>query len=375
MPPLRYTLCGDFYLMQITTEQVMAALRTVIDPDFHKDLVTLGMIKDVVIDGPRVAFTVELTTPACPMKEEIERMCREAVGAIAGVDAIAIKMTANVRANMGKGVPTQQALPGVKNIVAIASGKGGVGKSTVSANVACALAQMGAKVGLLDADIYGPSIPIIMGVEDAAPQADESKEKLVPIEQYGVKIISMGFLQPPGSAVIWRGPMVAKAVQQFLRDVLWGEIDYLVVDLPPGTGDAQLTLAQAIPLSGAVVVMTPQDLAAAVAVKAVAMFRRLDVPILGIVENMSYFLCPTCNARHDVFSHGGGEQAAEALQVPFFGAIPLAMEIGAEADEGTPSVVISPDGPYAQVFRDVAARIAQAVSVRARTFVPLAMSK
>lgn len=358
----------------ISTQQVLAALGTVIDPDFHKDLVTLGMIKDVKIDGPDVAFTVELTTPACPLKEEIERMCREAVAVIPGVENIAITMTANVRANVGKGVPQQTIIPGVKNVVAIASGKGGVGKSTVSANVACALAQMGAKVGLLDADIYGPSIPIIMGIEDAQPQADEKKEKLIPIERYGVKVISMGLLQPPGSAVIWRGPMVAKAVNQFLRDVDWGDIDYLVVDLPPGTGDAQLTLAQAIPLSGAVVVMTPQDLAAAVAVKAVAMFKRLDVPILGIVENMSYFLCPTCNSRHDIFSHGGGQQAAEALQVPFFGGIPLAADIGSEADEGTPSVVINPNGPYAQIFREIAERVAQAVSVRARAFVPLAMA-
>ncbi|MEO7718632.1 MAG: iron-sulfur cluster carrier protein ApbC [Capsulimonas sp.] len=360
--------------MEITEQQVLAQLRKVIDPDLHKDLVTLNMIKKVVIEGSHVSFTVELTTPACPLKEEIENMCREAVGEIPGVEEISIEMTANVRANLGKGVPTQQPLPGVKNIVAIASGKGGVGKSTVSANIACALAQMGAKVGLMDADIYGPSIPLIMGVEDEKPITDEKKEKLLPIERYGVKIISMGFLQPSGSAVIWRGPMVAKAVQQFLRDVEWGEIDYLIVDLPPGTGDAQLTLAQAIPLSGAVVVMTPQDLAAAVAVKAVAMFRKLDVPILGIVENMSYFLCPTCNSRHHVFSHGGGEQAAEALNVPFFGGIPLAIDIGADADQGTPSVVLNPDGPYAQIFREVAERIAAQVSVRARAFIPLAMN-
>jgi ATP-binding protein involved in chromosome partitioning len=360
--------------MAITEQEVLAQLRKVIDPDLHKDLVTLNMIKKVVIEGSHVSFTVELTTPACPLKEEIENMCREAVGEIPGVEEISIEMTANVRANLGKGVPTQQPLPGVKNIVAIASGKGGVGKSTVSANIACALAQMGAKVGLMDADIYGPSIPLIMGVEDEKPITDEKKEKLLPIERYGVKIISMGFLQPSGSAVIWRGPMVAKAVQQFLRDVDWGEIDYLIVDLPPGTGDAQLTLAQAIPLSGAVVVMTPQDLAAAVAVKAVAMFRKLDVPILGIVENMSYFLCPTCNSRHHVFSHGGGEQAAEALNVPFFGGIPLAIDIGADADQGTPSVVLNPDGPYAQIFREVAERIAAQVSVRARAFIPLAMN-
>ena len=359
----------------ITNEQILTALRRVIDPDFRKDLVTLGMIKNVAVDGSNVSFTVELTTPACPLKEEIERMCREEVGAVPGIGTITIEMTAVVRANTGRGIPTQQALPGVKNIIAIASGKGGVGKSTVSANIACALAQMGAKVGLMDADIYGPSIPIIMGVEDRQPEVDQKKEVMLPIEQYGVKIMSMGFLQPGGSAVIWRGPMVAKAVQQFLRDVQWGEIDYLIVDLPPGTGDAQLTLAQAIPLSGAVVIMTPQDLAAAVAVKAVSMFKRLDVPILGIVKNMSYFLCPTCNSRHHVFSHGGGQQAAEALQVPFFGGIPLALEIGSEADEGTPSVVASPNGPYAQVFREIAERIAQAVSIGARAFVPLAMSK
>ena len=359
----------------VTTEQILDALRTVIDPDLHKDLVTLGMIKNVSVNQSLVAFTVELTTPACPLKAEIEHMCRIAVEAIAGVSDVKIEMTANVRANNGKGVANQQPIPGVKNIIAVASGKGGVGKSTVSANLACALAQSGAKVGLLDADIYGPSIPIIMGVEGEQPTVDDSKELLIPIERYGVKIMSMGFLQPSGSAVIWRGPMVAKAVQQFLRDVRWGEIDYLVVDLPPGTGDAQLTLAQAIPLSGVVVVMTPQDLAAAVAVKAVAMFKRLDVPILGIVENMSYFMCPTCNARHHVFSHGGGKQAAEALEVPFFGEIPLSADIRSEADEGTPSVVINPDGPYAEAFRTVAERVAAQISVRARAFIPLAMNK
>jgi len=361
--------------MAISESEVLKALRTVIDPDLHKDLVTLGMVKDVRIDGASVAFTVELTTPACPLREEIEAMCQAAVGGIPGVGTIDITMTARVRSTAGRGIPSQQPLPNVKNVIAIASGKGGVGKSTVSANIACALAQSGAKVGLLDADIYGPSIPIIMGAEDEKPGVDEVKERLIPIERYGVKIISMGFLQPEGSAVIWRGPMVSKAVQQFLRDVDWGEIDYLIVDLPPGTGDAQLTLAQAIPLCGAVVVMTPQDLAAAVAVKAVAMFRRLDVPILGIVENMSYFLCPTCSARHHVFSHGGGQQAAEALGVPFFGGIPLAVEIGAEADQGTPSVVINPDGPYAAAFREVAERVAAQVSIRARSFTPLTLAK
>ncbi|HEY3333135.1 MAG TPA: iron-sulfur cluster carrier protein ApbC [Capsulimonadaceae bacterium] len=351
--------------MAITVELVLDALRTVNDPDLKKDLVSLRMIKDVAVDGANVSFTVELTTPACPLREQIEGDCRAAVGAIAGIGDIAIEMTANVRALTQKGIE-QQTLPGVRNIIAVASGKGGVGKSTVSANLACALAQTGAKVGLLDADIYGPSIPLIMGVEDAQVGVDESKERIIPVERYGVKIISMGFLQRSTAAVIWRGPMVSKAIQQFLRDVVWGEIDYLVVDLPPGTGDAQLTLAQAIPLTGAVVVMTPQDVAASVAVKAIAMFRRMDVPILGIVENMSYFHCPTCNTRHDIFSHGGGHQAADALECPFLGEIPLDAQIRAEADEGTPTVVISPDSPQAEAFRAVAAATAQQVSIAVR---------
>ncbi|MDR3708395.1 MAG: Mrp/NBP35 family ATP-binding protein [Capsulimonadaceae bacterium] len=360
--------------MTITNEQVVEALRTVNDPDLHKDLVSLRMIKDVVVDGSNVAFSVELTTPACPLKAKIEGDCRRAVSAIPGVGEISINMTSNVRATDRRGIE-QAPLPGVRNIVAVASGKGGVGKSTVSANLACALAQTGARVGLMDADIYGPSIPIIMGVEDAEVGIDQIKQQIIPVERYGVKIVSMGFLQHATAAVIWRGPMVSKAVQQFLRDVQWGEIDYLIVDLPPGTGDAQLTLAQAIPLTGAVIVMTPQDVAASVAVKAIAMFRRLDVPILGIVENMSYFQCPTCNTRHDIFSHGGGHDAADALNVPFLGEIPLDAQIRAEADEGTPTVVISPDSPQALAFRDVAEGVAQQVSIAVRKApIPLAMA-
>lgn len=359
--------------MAITQEEVLDALRTVIDPDFRKDLVTLGMIKDVNITDKDVSFTVELTTPACPMREKIEGDCYAAIGRIPEIGKVEIKMTAAVRSQQPRGVE-QLTLPGVKNVVAIASGKGGVGKSTVSANVACALAQMGANVGLLDADIYGPSIPLIMGVEDAQLQVDEARQQLVPVERYGVKIISMGFLRST-KAVIWRGPMVSKAVQQFLRDVRWGEVDYLVVDLPPGTGDAQLTLSQAIPLTGAAIVMTPQDVAAAVAVKAISMFRTLDVPILGIVENMSYFLCPTCNSRHDIFSHGGGRQAAEALEVPFLGEIPLHSQIRIEADEGTPTVVASPNSDEARAFRDVAEGIAQQVSIAVgRSPIPLKMA-
>jgi ATP-binding protein involved in chromosome partitioning len=352
--------------MAITEQQVIDALRTVNDPDLHKDLVTLRMVKDVKIEETNVSFTVELTTPACPLKEKIEEDCRQAVGAIPGVQSIQINMTASVRATQPRGVQ-QIDMPGVKTVIAVASGKGGVGKSTVAANLACALARMGASVGLMDADIYGPSIPLIMGVDGADIEVDEEKEQLIPVEKYGVKVISMGFLQTVSSAaVIWRGPMVSKAVQQFLRDVRWGEIDYLVVDLPPGTGDAQLTLSQAIPLTGAVIVMTPQDVAASVADKAISMFRRLDVPILGIVENMSYFLCPTCNSRHDIFSHGGGRQAAEALEVPFLGEIPLHTQIRTEADEGTPTVVVSPDSAEAGAFIRIAEAIAQQVSITVR---------
>ena len=360
--------------MPISENDVLDALRQVKDPDLHKDLVTLKMIKDVRVEGANVAFIVELTTPACPVKEQIEEDCRQAVSAIPGVGTVSIEMTANVRPQESRGVQ-MLSLPSVRNVIAIASGKGGVGKSTVSANIACALAQTGAKVGLLDADIYGPSIPMIMGVQDEPIQVDESKEQLIPIERYGVKIISMGFLQRSTAAVIWRGPMVSKAVQQFLRDVVWGDIDYLIVDLPPGTGDVQLTLSQAIPLTGAVVVMTPQDVAAAVAVKAITMFRRLDVPILGVVENMSYFLCPNCSSRHDIFSHGGGRMAAEALEAPFLGEIPLHTQIRAEADEGTPTVVISPDSFEAQAFREVAQAVARQVSIAVRkAAVPLTMA-
>lgn len=361
--------------MPITEADVFAALGHVLDPDLHKDLVTLKMIKDVAVENGRdVAFTVELTTPACPMREQLEDECRAAVGAIDGVGEIAITMTANVRAQASRGVQ-QIELPSVRNVIAVASGKGGVGKSTVSANIACALAQTGARVGLLDADIYGPSIPLIMGAENEAPQVDEAKEQLIPIERYGVKMISMGFLERSTAAVIWRGPMVSKAVQQFLRDVAWGETDYLVVDLPPGTGDIQLTLSQAIPLTGAVIVMTPQDVAAAVAVKAVSMFRRLDVPILGVIENMSYFICPNCSSRHYIFSHGGGRDAAEALEVPFLGEIPLTTQVRAEADEGTPTVVISPDSFEAQAFREAAESVARQVSIAVRKApVPLTLA-
>jgi len=348
--------------MAISENQIITALSSVQDPDLHRDLVSLGMIKDVQVSGASVKFTVELTTPACPLKAKIESDCRKAVSAIPGVETINITMSARVRQHQG-GSKQQAQIPGVRHIVAVASGKGGVGKSTVSANIACALAKTGARTGILDADIYGPSIPLIMGVRDEQVGVDKTKMQIIPVEKYGVKIVSMGFLQKATEAVIWRGPMIAKAVEQFLRDVQWGELDYLIVDLPPGTGDAQLTLSQCIPLTGAVVVMTPQDAAATVAVKAISMFEKLGVKVLGIVENMSYFICPSCSARHEIFAHGGGKNAAVALKTAFLGEIPLGLLIRAESDEGTPTVVKDPLSPRAKAFDDIVGAMAQEISI------------
>jgi ATP-binding protein involved in chromosome partitioning len=348
--------------MIIEIEQIIDALRGVQDPDLHRDLVSLHMIKDVVVeDGGKVSFTVELTTPACPLKAKIESDCRRAVEAVPGVSSVQIHMSARVRPHAG--LQKQQALPGVRHIIAVASGKGGVGKSTVSANIACALAKTGAKTGILDADIYGPSIPLIMGVQDEHVGVDKERQQIIPVERYGVKIVSMGFLQRATDAVIWRGPMVAKAVEQFLKDVQWGDLDYLVVDLPPGTGDAQITLTQSIPLTGAVVVMTPQDVAASVALKAIAMFEKMNVNVFGIIENMSYFICPSCSARHEIFSHGGGHKAASDLETAFLGEIPLDIEIRSDSDSGAPSVVSAPESPRAAAFEEVVGNIARQISI------------
>lgn len=343
---------------QISESDIMKALSGVQDPELHRDLVSLGMIKDVKVDGGKVSFTLELTTPACPMRSQMKKACEDAVLTVPGVKQVDVTLGARVRKGGVHGEKRQ--IPGVSNIVAVASGKGGVGKSTVAVNLAVALARAGASVGLLDADIYGPSIPIMMGTNER-PTGDG--EKLYPLERYGVRIMSLGLMVPPDSPVIWRGPMVMKAVEQLLYDVTWGELDYLVIDLPPGTGDAQLTLAQLVPVTGSVVVTTPQDVALADATKGVRMFQELKVPILGIVENMSYFECPHCGERTELFSHGGGAQTAERLGVPFLGEIPLHASIREAGDAGKPIVEADPESTQSKAFHRLAEQVAAAVSV------------
>ena len=348
--------------MAVTSEQVLNALRAVQDPDLKRDIVSLGFVKGLTVDGGRVAFTIELTTPACPVRDLLKEQAREAVQALPGVVEVAVAMTSQVRPSV-----TLQAggllPPTVKHAIAVASGKGGVGKSTVTANLALALAGSGSKVGVMDADVYGPSIPTILGIR-GEPEVDE-QNRITPIERDGLKVISMGFFMKPEEAVVWRGPMLHKTIQQFLGGVLWGELDYLLVDLPPGTGDVQLSLCQSIPLTGAVIVSTPQDVALNVAQKAIAMFKKLNAPILGVIENMSHYVCPHCGKRDDVFGSGGARAIAERMQLPFLGEIPLATPVRASADAGRPIVASQPGSPAAQAFVKAAGQLAAQVSIRA----------
>jgi ATP-binding protein involved in chromosome partitioning len=336
------------------------ALRQVHDPELGRDIVSLNMVKEVVVDGSRVALTLELTTPACPLKDEIEIGVRRALEPLGATD-VAVTWGAMVR----RTAPTQQAqlVPGVKNIIAVASGKGGVGKSTISVNLAVALAQAGASVGLLDADITGPNIPLMLGV-DGQPTASPTN-KIVPLERYGVKVISIQFFVPEGQPIVWRGPLVGGAIQQFLRDVEWGDLDYLVVDLPPGTSDAQLTLAQSVPIGGVVLVTTPQEVSLADVRKAAAMLRRMNVPIIGVVENMSAFVCPHCGAATEIFGRGGGERFAAEQGVEFLGGIPLDVTVRQGGDVGVPSVAQREPGPAAEALRRLASTVAARMSVRA----------
>lgn len=343
----------------VTEETVLSALRKVNDPELHRDLVSLGMVKEIQVNGGAIAVTVELTTPACPMRERVEEETKAAIKALPGVEEVTVNLTASVR----KPPAGRQPIAGVKHIVAIGSGKGGVGKSTVTANLAVALAEAGAQVGLLDSDIYGPSIPLMMGVHR---QPDVVNKRMIPPVSHGVKLMSLGFLLPDHtSPVVWRGPMVGQAVKQMLMEVDWGELDYLLADLPPGTGDASLTLAQTIPLSGAVVVMTPQDVAIQIATKTLNMFQTLRVPILGIIENMSYLPCPHCAQPVELFGHGGGRKASERLEVPFLGEIPLDLALRRGGDVGRPILIEQPDSAVAAVFRQVAANLAGRISVEA----------
>ena len=346
----------------LTEAAVLDALRTVQEPELGGDLVTRNMVRDLAISGSDVAFTIELTTPACPLKDQIESEVRTALQPL-GVAGVAIEWSATVRRASPR--TAEQLVPGVKNVIAVASGKGGVGKSTVSVNLAVALAKAGASVGLLDADITGPNIPMMMGI-DGQPTAG-ANNKILPLERHGVKVISIQFFVPEGQPIVWRGPLIGGATSQFLRDVEWGDLDYLVVDLPPGTSDAQLTLAQAVPISGVVLVTTPQEVALADVAKALAMLQRLNVPVIGLVENMSAFICPHCGEATEIFGRGGGERFAQEHGVDFLGKVPIDVTVRQGGDAGVPAVAQREPGPAAQALEHVAGLVAAAMSVRAAT--------
>ncbi|MCM3870145.1 MAG: Mrp/NBP35 family ATP-binding protein [Pyrinomonadaceae bacterium] len=348
-------------MSQLTEQLVLSALSQIQDPDLHKDIVTLGFIKDLKIDGGNVSFRIVLTTPACPVKEEMEGAAKELVSALPGVQSVSVKMDAEVP--KGRGIGEKVSVPGVRNIIAVSSGKGGVGKSTVAVNVAVSLALDGARVGLMDMDVYGPNVPIMLGASEARPELDVNK--LIPIEAFGVRIMSMAFLQPGDKPMIVRGPILHGLVKQFLSDVKWGELDYLIVDMPPGTGDVQLSLAQLVPVQGAVLVTTPQDVAIADVRRALRMFETVAIPILGVVENMSYFIAPDTGNRYDIFGEGGGQKLAAMYGVPFLGSIPLGIEVREGGDKGVPIVVSQPDSPQALAFRRVAEEVARQVSIEA----------
>ncbi|MDQ6651131.1 MAG: Mrp/NBP35 family ATP-binding protein [Acidobacteriota bacterium] len=346
---------------QVTEQLVLEALRQIQDPDLHKDIVTLGFIKDLRIDAGAVSFRIVLTTPACPVKAEMESAARDLVGGLPGVSSVAVTMDAEVP--KGRGIGDKIAIEGVRNIIAVSSGKGGVGKSTVAVNLAVSLALDGARVGVMDADVYGPNVPIMLGASEARPEIDVNK--LIPIEAYGVKLMSMALLQPGDKPMIVRGPILHGLVKQFLSDVKWGELDYLIVDMPPGTGDVQLSLAQLVPVQGAVLVTTPQDVAVADVRRALRMFETVAIPILGIIENMSYFIAPDTGTRYNIFGEGGGEKLADMYHVPLLGTIPLGIEVREGGDKGVPVVVSHPDSPEAQAFRHVAEEVARQVSIEA----------
>jgi len=348
-------------MTQLTEASILEALRRIKDPDLHKDIVTLGFIRDLKIAGGDVSFRIVLTTPACPVKAEMENDARDFVSALPGVTSVRVTMDAEVP--KGRGIGDKVSIPGVRNIIAVSSGKGGVGKSTVAVNLAVSLARDGARVGLMDADVYGPNVPIMLGVSDARPEVDGNK--LIPVQAYGVRLMSMAVLQPGDKPMIVRGPILHGLVKQFLSDVKWGELDYLIVDMPPGTGDVQLSLAQLVPVQGAVLVTTPQDVSVADVRRALRMFETVAIPVLGVVENMSYFIAPDTGNRYDIFGEGGGQRLAQTYGVPFLGAIPLGIEVREGGDRGRPIVVSQPDSPQARAFQHVAEEVARQVSIEA----------
>jgi ATP-binding protein involved in chromosome partitioning len=345
--------------MSVTESAVLDALRVVKDPDLNRDIVALKFIKNLKIDEGRVAFSIELTTPACPVKDQMRDQARAAVERIPGVTSVDIQMTAQVRSSLtpeaGKAV-----VPGVKNIIAVGAGKGGVGKTTVAVNLAIALSQCGGRVALVDADVYGPNVPLMLGIQT---QLTTDGEKIVPAEQYGIQLVSMAFLTGDDAPVIWRGPMLHGVIQQFFREVRWDAVDYLIVDMPPGTGDIALSLSQTVPVSGSVVVTTPQTVSVSDTRRAVRMYQKLNIPTLGLIENMSHFACPSCQHESDIFGKGGGERLATEMSVPFLGRVPIYEPIRIGGDTGVPITVGEPNSPAARAFRAAAEQLAAQLSI------------
>jgi ATP-binding protein involved in chromosome partitioning len=342
----------------VSEAAVLDALRAVSDPDLHRDIVSLGFVKNLRIDRGRVSFAIELTTPACPVKDQLREQARAVVSALPGVSAVDINMTAQVRAAAPE--TGRAAVPGVKNVIAVGAGKGGVGKTTVAVNLALALAKCGSRVAMIDGDIYGPNVPIMLGLQT---QLTTDGQKIVPAERYGIHVVSIGFLTQEDAPVIWRGPMLHGVIQQFFREVRWPEVDYLVVDLPPGTGDVALSLSQTVPVAGAIVVTTPQAVSLADTRRAVRMYQKLNVPTLGLIENMSHFVCPGCGRESDIFGKGGGEMLADQLSVPFLGRVPLYEPIRKGGDAGVPIVIGEPESPAARAFMAAAEQAAAQVSI------------
>src|SRR5262245_13507676 len=343
----------------LTEAAVREVLKTVKDPEVPKDLLQMNMIKKVAVDGGTVAIDLELTTPACPLRAEVESRVREAVAGLPGVREVKLSTSARV---VGRVVQTNnRRLPGVKNIIAVASGKGGVGKSTVAVNLALALSKWGTHVGVLEADLYGPPLPQVLGRAEA-PAGMKTGNKIIPAVHYGMKVISVGFFVERQGAVVWRGPMVHKLLQQFMEDVDWGDLDYLIVDLPPGTGDAQLSLSQLIPLTGAVMVTTPQEVAVIDVVRGISMFHKVEVPILGVIENMSYYVCPKCGHHDEIFARGGGRRLADEAKAPFLGEVPIDGRVRQGGDAGVPIVIGQPDGEHAKIFMHIASLVAARIS-------------
>ncbi len=348
-------------MSQLSEQKILDSLTAIIDPDLRKDIVTLGFVRDVQINGGDVSFRIVLTTPACPVKEEMESQARAIVAELDGVTNVNVTMDAEVP--QGRGVANNVAIAGVKNIIAVSSGKGGVGKSTVAVNLAVALALDGAKVGIMDADVYGPNVPLMLGTGYDQPEVEDGK--LRPIEAHGIKMISMAVLVPPDKPMILRGPMLHGVVRQFLTDVNWGELDYLIVDMPPGTGDVQLSLAQLVPVQGAVLVTTPQEVSLSDVRRAVKMFETVNVPVLGVIENMSYFIAPDTGNKYEIFGKGGGQKLCDEYGLNLLGEVPLGMEVREGGDRGTPVVAAFPESPQAFAFHKVAEEVARQVSIEA----------